>query len=164
FDLFRNRVTWTKEESVSLADIDPADTDLKPPHITWKRKVRAREGDLAFSSDFAIGTYKIRGETPWILKTLVLQAWEDTQMSLPAYGPVAFESTLSQTYWPFHHNFVETIVIEPGLEPGVDPALMEYLESNNIRGWIISQDSANVNPSLTSEIKVWTLDDRLAAP
>jgi hypothetical protein len=39
--------------------------------------------------------------------------------------------------------------------------LLESMESENIRGWIVMQDSANVSPTLTSRIYVWTLDNRL---
>lgn len=160
-DLFRNNFTLTREDSVALADIDPVSLNGGFPSFSWKRNVNARSRVLSVNSDFFIGTYKIRGETPWILKTPVLQDWEDTTLNLVDYGTFPLDSTFSQTYYPGHHNFIETLILEPGLEPGVDPELLERMEADNIRGWIVMQDSANVSPDLTSRIYLWTLDNRL---
>jgi hypothetical protein len=91
----------------------------------------------------------------------VLQEWEDILLDFAGYGEFSLSSTFSQTYYPGHHNFIEILVLDPGLEPGIDPALLESMESENIRGWIVMQDSANVSPTLTSRIYVWTLDNRL---
>ena len=160
-DLFRENFTTTREDKVSLADIDPVNPDGGFPNFSWKRNVHSRSRGLAVNSDFYIGTYKIRGETPWILKTPVLQEWEDTTLNLVDYGVVSLGSTFSQTYYPGHHNFIETLVLDPSLESGIDPALLERMESENIRGWIVMQDSANVSPDLTSRIYIWTLDNKL---
>lgn len=164
FDLFQDSVTMVSEESVRLADINPPMPDAKFPNVTWTRHVEAESGNLAIDSDFYIGTYQIRGETPFILKTFVLQAWEKTSVTVPGYGPLDLRSTYSQTYWPGHHNFIETVVVEPGLESGVEPTLLSKLAAENVRGWIVIQDSANVSPDLTSRIVVWTWDNELVSP
>jgi len=160
-DLFRENIGFTREDSVMLADIDPVNRSGGFPNFSWKRNVNSRSRGLSVNSDFYIGTYKIRGETPWILKTPVLQGWEDTSLNLADYGTFSLSSTYSQTYYPGHHNFIETLILDPKLESGVDPVLLERMESENIRGWIVMQDSANVSPTLTSRIYVWTQDNRL---
>jgi len=160
-DLFRENFGTTHEDSVTLADIDPVNLGGGFPNFSWKRNVNSKSSGLSVTSDFYIGSYKIRGETPWILKTPVLQEWEDILLDFAGYGEFSLSSTFSQTYYPGHHNFIEILVLDPGLEPGIDPALLESMESENIRGWIVMQDSANVSPTLTSRIYVWTLDNRL---
>ena len=160
-DLWRNQVTMINQESVDLADIDPADTKLDFPHVTWRRRVNATEDGVSISSPFFVGTYKFRGETPWILKTMVLQDWGGTNISARGLDPFELHSTFSQTYWPGHHNFIETIILEPRLESDLPVGLLEKLQSRNIRAWILTHDSANVNPTFTSKIQVLTLDNRL---
>ncbi|MDA7534797.1 hypothetical protein N8613_02575 [Verrucomicrobia bacterium] len=160
-DLWRNRVTMINQDSVKLADIDPADTKLGFPHVTWKRRVKGAEEGVSISSQFFIGTYKFRGETPWILKTMVLQGWGGTNIAAKDLDPFELHSTFSQTYFPGHHNFIETLILEPRLEPNFPEQLLTEMESRNIRAWILMHDSANVNPTLTSKIQVLTLDNRL---
>lgn len=160
-DLWRNRVTMINQESVKLADIDPADTKLGFPHVTWRRRVKGAEEGLSISSQFFIGTYKFRGETPWILKTMVLQGWGGTNIAAKDLDPFELHSTFSQTYFPGHHNFIETLILEPRLEPNFPEQLLTEMKSRNIRAWILMYDSANVSPTLTSKIQVLTLDNRL---
>lgn len=163
-DLFRNRVSMVDQESVDLADIDHADTGLDFPHVTWRRRANAKDDDLVVSSEFFVGTYKFRGETPWILKTMVLQEWGGTRITSQSFDAFELNSTFSQTYWPGHHNFIETLILEPRLEVDLEPALVTELESRNIRAWIVTQDSANVSPTLTNKIQILTLDNRLIDP
>jgi hypothetical protein len=90
-----------------------------------------------------------------------LQGWGGTNIAAKDLAPFELHSTFSQTYFPGHHNFIETLILEPRLEPNFPEQLLMEMESRNIRAWILMYDSANVSPTLTSKIQVLTLDNRL---
>jgi hypothetical protein len=47
--------------------------------------------------------------------------------------PLVLRSGVSQTYSPGHHNFTETFLFEPALDPGVSAAQRAELEAAGIR-------------------------------
>jgi hypothetical protein len=46
-------------------------------------------------------------------------------------------SAAAQTYSPGHHNFTETFLFEPALDPGTSPAQVAELEAAGIRQLVI---------------------------
>jgi len=51
--------------------------------------------------------------------------------------PLVLRSAAAQTYSPGHHNFTETFLFEPALDPGTSPAQVAELEAAGIRQLVI---------------------------
>jgi len=54
--------------------------------------------------------------------------------------PLVLRSAASQTYSPGHHNFTETFLFEPALDPGTTPAQVAELEAAGIRQLVVDDD------------------------
>ncbi len=102
----------------------------------WERQVEVRSGAVTVRSVFDLGRFYYEGEPAFILKTPVLLDWrEGTTATGLTEEALRFRSHYSQTYDPFHHNFVETLWLEPEREPGLAPEVLEELRQKNI--WLI---------------------------
>lgn len=112
---------------------------------------------------FRIGRPVLQGDPAFIFKTPVLTHWErPTRLTGLISQPVELASRFSQTYHPGHHNFVETLFLEPALEPGIDPEILAELEAENIRVIIVENPTAF--PELSPSIRILGFDDTLRAP
>ena len=65
--------------------------------------------------------------------TAPLIAWKETRIEGLTAQPIILRGYYSQTYRPGHHNFVESFLFEPALEPGLPPAILDELRSKNIQ-------------------------------
>lgn len=122
----------TREDEVELVEI--ADNSNAP--AWWRRKLEVSKGEVTVDSRFEIGVPNIEGGPAFIFKTPLLTDWERTRISGLTEEPIELTSRFSQTYFPFHHNFVETLYLEPSLEPGISDAILAELREHNIR-WIV---------------------------
>ena len=140
------KLSMIMSETADLVEID--DTNERP--AWWNRKIQFTKSDITIDSQFAIGVPNIEGGPAFIFKTPLLVSWEGTTVSGLASQPIQFESRFSQTYEPFHHNFVETLWLEPALEPGINPEILKELHEKNIRFIVPQNPSAfpEQNPTL----------------
>jgi hypothetical protein len=59
--------------------------------------------------------------------------WNGTTLTGLASEPVRLTGAFSQTYDSIRHNFSETFLFEPGLDPQVSPELQAELRAANVR-------------------------------
>jgi len=159
FSALRGTVSTTATDTVMLREINAP--DAPEPAFSWFRDHTITNGGVEIRTSYHIGNYKMRGETPFILKTYVLQEWDETTITGLTSQPIVLRSPFSQTYEPSHHNFVEGFIFEPRLEPGIDPAILDELEQANIRAIIAKKHHAIPGPD---GIRLWGLDDTLFDP
>jgi hypothetical protein len=70
-------------------------------------------------------------------KTWAFGQWEATVLTGFIAEPVALTSDVAQSFAPEHHNFVEYMLLEPGLDPGVTAAQKAALQAANVfRVWL----------------------------
>jgi hypothetical protein len=74
----------------------------------------------------------------------------ETRISGLTTTPLLLRNRASQTYSPGHHNFTETFLFEPALDPGVSPAQLAELETAQIQQLIVDGDF--------SETRFWVVD------
>lgn len=91
--------------------------------------------------------------------TAPLQAWIETRIAGLTSRPVVLRGEFAQTYLPGHHNFTESFLFDPHLEPELAPALRDELRARNIRGLV-----ARVGLGEKPELWLWGLDDTLRTP
>ncbi len=137
----QGEVSMIREEEAGLVEVD--DQGERPNW--WNRSIKFTQGGVTIDSKFSIGVPLIEGGPAFIFKTPLLVGWEGTTIAGLTTQPITLSGRFAQTYYPFHHNFVETLWLEPALEPGIDPTTLEELETANIR-FIIPQ-----NPSAFPE-------------
>lgn len=65
--------------------------------------------------------------------TAPLQSWVETRITGFTSQPIVLKGYYSQTYRPAHHNFAESFIFEPQLEPGLPQACLDELSAANIR-------------------------------
>lgn len=65
--------------------------------------------------------------------TAPLVEFVETRITGLTAEPIVLHDYYSQTYHPFHHNFVEEYLFEPALEPGIPQATLAELEAAGIQ-------------------------------
>jgi hypothetical protein len=70
--------------------------------------------------------------------TAPLIRWVETTVTGLTATPIVLENTYAQTYLPGHHNFWETFLFEPRLDPNVPPEVLAELEHQGIARIMIS--------------------------
>ncbi len=61
--------------------------------------------------------------------TAPLVRWVETTITGLTQTPIVLSAPYAQTYVPGHHNFWETFLFEPRLDPSVPPDLVSELEA-----------------------------------
>lgn len=70
-------------------------------------------------------------------------AWDGTTLTGLTREPIVLRSPTAQTYHPYHHNFSEEFLVEPGRDPGLPPGQRAELEAANIRMvYLFTEDRA----------------------
>ncbi|MDA1277226.1 MAG: hypothetical protein O2960_24710 [Verrucomicrobia bacterium] len=67
------------------------------------------------------------------LKTAPLLRWDETRILGLISRPILLKGYYSQTYHPFHHNFIEEFIYEPRLEDGLAASDLAELRAANIQ-------------------------------
>jgi len=75
--------------------------------------------------------------------TAPLAKWVETRLEGWTTEPVILRGKWSQTYHPFHHNFVNEFLFEPGLEDGLPPEQLKQLKAANVRMIYVSDDGSS---------------------
>jgi len=134
FDWSAPALSTTTADSVRLAQMDPDNNPAKPDQSWWLRRDAVSKNGVTVNLHYFVGMPLHRGEPPWILKTFLLDRWlspsTGSGRSLPAFST---DSDFAQTLLPGHHNFVETVLLEPGLDPAISEATRAALREANIR-------------------------------
>ncbi len=81
--------------------------------------------------------------------------WIGTTITGLTTVPVELRADAAQTYHPFHHNFSEEFLFEPGLEPALSTAQREELMAKNIRLLHVDWDQQ------TGSLRVVGLDGKM---
>ncbi|HUF60867.1 MAG TPA: hypothetical protein VMN36_02225 [Verrucomicrobiales bacterium] len=134
--------TTTKDETQLVEMV----TDEEPgSFFPWERQVEVRSGAVTARSIFDIGRFYDQGEPAFILKTPVLLDWrEGTTVTGLTAEPLVFTGHYSQTYDPSHHNFVETLWLDPEREPGMAVEVLEELRQKDI--WLLRATQPSAFP------------------
>ena len=118
----------TKEDEVSLYQMsDEAAPDW------WNRDWTIDVGGVSVETKFSIGVPLLEGSQAFIWKTPLLHTWEGTTITGLTTNPIEITDRFTQTYDPFHHNFVETLWIEPEIHPTLSEDAKAELRAADIR-------------------------------
>lgn len=129
--------TQTRQDEVALYEL----SDMKSP-AWWRRHVLVTANEISVRSRFEIGVPNLQGGPAFIWKTPILKAWSGSTVSGLLEAPFIVRDRFSQTYQPGHHNFVETVWIEPLLSEDLEPAQRSAIEALGIRYIVVTQPSA----------------------
>ena len=136
----------TREDVNGLVEI--ADDQNAPGW--WNRAFEITKNGVTVDTRFTIGVPNYRGQPAFIFKTPLLTKWDRTVITGLTTEPIELKSRFSQTYLPFHHNFVETVYLDPSLEPGIPEDVLSELRNMDVRFIIATNPSAfpEQNPTL----------------
>ena len=139
-------------ELVEIAD------NANPP-AWWKRHLDVSVAGIRVDARYEIGVPNLWGGPAFIFKTPLLTHWDKTVVTGLTTEPIELQSRFSQTYFPFHHNFVETLYLEPGLEPGISDETLAELREQNI--WMIVPTQPTAFPNSESTLRLIGFDHTL---
>ena len=145
----------TKNDEVELVEIPENPNAPK----WWQRHFVVSKGDVTIDSRYEIGVPNIEGGPAFIFKTPLLTQWDRTIVSGLTTEPIELTSRFSQSYFPFHHNFVETLYLDPQLEPGISDESLAELSEQNI--WMIVPTQPTAFPNSESTLQVLGFDNLL---
>ncbi len=128
FDLQGAKKTVTSE-TTRLVPLNRIITGSLP------RQRRVQSGKVSVSTGYTLAFLKFGypGIGIYDTKSWPLVQWGGTTLTGFTREPIRLSGVFSQTYDSIRHNFFETFLFEPGLDPAVSPALLEELRSANIR-------------------------------
>ncbi len=149
------KVTMRANEEAALVEVD--DKGERPDW--WDRELEVTHGGVTVASTFSIGVPLIGGSPAFIFKTPLLVTWGQTTISGLTDQPIILSGRFSQTYYPFHHNFIETLWLEPASEPGMDPRILDQLRDQNIQ--FIIPENPSAFPDQESTLKVMGFDHQV---
>jgi hypothetical protein len=123
-------LTWegpgtTTNETVRLVPLRPSG-----PWTLPQSRTLSRTGGLRVETQF-LWPPEPRGPTAGY--TAPNLGFIETRIIGLTRDPLVLRSGVSQTYSPGHHNFTETFLFEPALDPGVSAAQRAELEAAGIR-------------------------------
>ena len=106
--------------------------------ITTGSLARQRQidtGSIQIAMDYTLAFLKFGhpGIGIYDTKSYPLVDWNGTTLTGLASEPVRLTGAFSQTYDSIRHNFSETFLFEPGLDPQVSPELQAELRAANVR-------------------------------
>ena len=116
-----------RKRTSDAATIVPRDSFATDPALQTRRIESA--GGVVIAPEFHWAKY---GDT-LLVKTFPLAAWERTTITGLTTAPLVLTGDFAQTYAPGHHNFTETFLYEPALDPAVPAAQRAELTAANIR-------------------------------
>jgi len=79
-----------------------------------------------------------------MILTYPLSHFVETTITGLTTQPIVLHGYYSQTFCPGHHNFIESFLFEPRLEPGISQSILDQLEAQNVHliyFWSASQNS-----------------------
>lgn len=99
------------------------------------RQRQINSGSIQIAMDYTLAFLKFGhpGIGIYDTKSYPLVDWNGTTLTGLASEPVRLTGAFSQTYDSIRHNFSETFLFEPGLDPQVSPELQAELRAANVR-------------------------------
>lgn len=149
----------TRTESTALYQLDPENGSHPFPS---PRKYTVRDRGAEISLHFIEGLPLIEGGPPFIWKTFILDRWLSPTVgggTLPAFTT---DNWFARSLQPGHHNFWETVLIEPALDPAVPYAARAALQAANIK-YIYAYKDLDIGFN-NDEIRLIGFDHTLRAP
>jgi hypothetical protein len=146
-------IEQTRVDEVSLYEMS-----AEPAPDWWRRDWSIKEGGVTVATEFTLGVPLLEGSMAFIWKTPLLSSWERTIISGLTTTPIEVTDRFTQTYDPEHHNFVETVWIEPALLPGLSEETHEELRAADIRFVVATNPTAF--PEATPSLKIVGFDLR----
>lgn len=127
-DIYEMKMGTTTMDRTGLAQLAQPRTPPPP------RDYAVAVGGVEVTHAYEVGVSMWRGMIPDYVFTYNLYEWTApsgvTGARLPAFQT---DSYFSRTLLPHHHNFVESALIEPGMDPALSEATRDALRAANIR-------------------------------
>jgi hypothetical protein len=115
-------------------------------HVVLSVPQRAGTEDLLQIRKVTVGDVTIQTQFYWPPPpsgptagyTAPLIRWVGTTLTGLISTPILLQNSYAQTYLPGHHNFWETFLFEPSLDPGVPPEVLIELQNRGIGRIMVS--------------------------
>ena len=147
----------TRVDEVSLYEM--ADEGQNPDW--WRRDWSIKAGGgVTVATKFTLGVPLLEGSMAFIWKTPLLSSWERTIVTGLTTIPIEITDRFTQTYDPIHHNFLETLWIEPALLPDLSEETQEELRAADIRFIVATNPTAFPEESPTLKVVGFNLEFR----
>jgi hypothetical protein len=122
-------LNWVTNDTTSLAELAPDAESWWPT-----RNYRVSKNGVQVTLNYLEGLPLYQGSPPFIFKTFILSRWLSPSTggggSLPDFST---DSWFARTLLPGHHNFTETVLLEPALDPALSETTRAALASANVR-------------------------------
>lgn len=130
-DPYEWRMVTTATDQVYLAELAPADTNS---YMTPMQSYAVVAGGMKVAHAYWDGLPLWEGSPPMVFKTYILDRWTAPSWvsggGLPAFGT---DSYFARTMLPGHHNFFESVLIEPARDPAINESVREALRAANVQ-------------------------------
>lgn len=150
----------TLKESTDLYQLDPANGESPFPA---PRQYTVSDRGARIALHFIEGVPLLEGSPPFIWKTFILDRWLSPTTgdggSLPAFST---DSWFGRSLLPGHHNFFESVLIEPALDPALSETTRAEFQAANIR-YIYTFKDLDIGLT-TDDIRYIGFDLRLRDP
>ena len=147
-------------DTTVLFELDPDNPNQPFPQ---PRQYRVSDRGAHVDLHYLEGLPLIEGSPPFIWKTFILDRWLSPSTggggTLPAFST---DSYFSRTLLPGHHNFVETVLLEPALDPALSESTRTALNAANIR-YIYTFKDLDIGMS-PDDIRVFGFDNTVRDP
>ena len=123
-----------------------ATTTTMEDHVVLSVPPRPGPDDLLQTRKVTVGEVTIQTQFYWPPPptgptagyTAPLIRWVETTLTGLTSTPILLQNSYAQTYLPGHHNFWETFLFEPRLDPGVPPEVLTELQNRGIGRIMVS--------------------------
>jgi hypothetical protein len=130
-DIYALTMETTTTDQVYLVQLADADTNS---YISPLRNYSVVDGGITVTHSYMDGLALWQGSPPVIFMTHILDRWMAPPVvsggGLPDFST---DSYFSRTLLPGHHNFVESVLIEPALDPALNEDVRNALYDANVR-------------------------------
>jgi len=144
---FECDVRYRQPVAVAADGVVPcATTETMEDHVVLRIPHEPHEDDLLQTRKVTVEDVTIETQFYWPPSpsgptagyTAPLVRWVETTITGLTRTPVVLSAPYAQTYVPGHHNFWETFLFEPELDPGVSPEVLAELEDRGIGRIMVS--------------------------
>lgn len=149
----------TRQETTALYQLDPKNGTSPFPA---PRQYTVSDSGAQVNLHFLEGVPLLEGSPPFIWKTYILDRWLSPSTGSGSLPGFSTDSWFARTLHPGHHNFVETVLLEPALDPAVADTTRTTLQAANIR-YIYTFKDLDIGVN-TDDIRYVGFDNHLRDP